>query len=421
MSQSKSPHKNSIVVESCQLCGSRELKPSLFLGYLPPVNQMHPIGKSPDEQAAYPAQLLYCSQCQLAQLGLIVHPTILFPPEYPYSSGTTRILRENFAELYRECNTLQKLTPQDLVIDIGSNDGTLLENFKTGGHRVLGIEPTQMGELANSRGIQTLIKFFDQDVATSVRASHGPATLITATNVFAHIDRVHDVVENILKMLGEDGIFISESHYLISLIETLQYDTIYHEHLRYYSLSSLTYLLKEHGLEVFHAKKIPTHGGSIRVYAARKGRRKVQDSVPEIVSYEKRVGADQKRLEQFARQVMISKLELHALLLQIKQKQGRIYGVGAPSRASTVVNYVGLDNQILDCVLEIKGSHKVGKYMPGTLIPVLEESKLFTDQPEYALLLSWHIADELMPELVSKRVQKGKFIIPLPTPKVVEL
>jgi hypothetical protein len=200
-------------------------------------------------------------------------------------------------------------------------------------------------------------------------------------------------------------------------LETLQYDTIYHEHLRYYALQSLKYLLEMHDLEIIHARRIPTHGGSIRVYAARKGQRPVQGSVAEILAVEERA-LTWERFMDFRRRVSQSKLDLMALLKDIRGRGEKVYGVGAPSRASTLVNYVGLDDSIIDCVLEIKGSYKIGKLMPGTLIPVLEESKLISDQPGYALLFSWHIADELIPKLREKGY-KGRFIIPLPTPMVV--
>jgi hypothetical protein len=409
---------SSVVVKRCQVCDNPDLQPSIFLGYLPPVNQMRTIGERPHEQPAYPAQWLYCPKCQLVQLGLIVDPHVLFPPDYPYTSGTTRILRENFAELYREYRTMLTLTPDSLVIDIGSNDGTLLSNFKDGGHRVLGIEPSQVGNLANERDIPTIISFFHRDVATRVRAEHGPATLVTATNVFAHMENIHDIVDSILLLLDEDGVFVSESHNLLSLIETLQYDTIYHEHLRYYSLHSLSYLLNMHGLEVFHAKRIPTHGGSIRVYAARAGKHVAQPTVEAILQEEAAMGLNMKTLDEFSQRVVSSKLELYALLSGIKKCGERIYGIGAPSRASTLISYVGLDDGIVDRVLEVKGSHKNNKYMPGTLIPVVEESCLFSDQPEYALLLSWHIAEELMPKLREKGF-KGRFIVPLPAPRIV--
>jgi hypothetical protein len=400
------------------VCANGSLDPILFLGYLPPVNRMNPIGEKPREQSSYPANLLYCPHCHLVQLGLIVDPQILFPSEYPYTSSTTKILRENFAELYLDCKTVIDMDANDLVIDIGSNDGNLLSNFKDH-HRVLGITPEKIGEIAIERGVPTIIDYFTPKVVETVLARHGQAKIVTATNVFAHIENVNSVVEWIIKLMAPKGLFISESHYLLSLIDTLQYDTIYHEHLRYYSLHSLKFLLESHGLEIVHAKPIPTHGGSIRVYAARRGDFQVRASVNRLLEVEKPVVLGKEALLAFKDRVVLSKLELQALLLGIKQKRQRIYGISAPSRGSTLVNYVGLDDGILDCVLEIKGSQKIGKYLPGTLIPVVDETRLYVDQPEYALLLSWHIADELIPKLRQKGFQGG-FIVPLPEPRVVK-
>lgn len=408
---------SSVVVDRCQVCGSEQLDPVLFLGYLPPVNGMPAIGRRPCEQPAYPAQVLRCPTCTLVQLGLVVDPAILFPPSYPYTSGTTRILREDFADLAREVRSLYPLAADDLVVDIGSNDGTLLSNFADGG-RVFGIEPTNAGRLAIARGIDTLIGFFNRDAVRTTLAERGAARIVTAANVFAHIEDVHEVVSCVEELLAGDGIFISESHYLLPLLETVQYDTVYHEHLRYYSLTSLRHLLEMHGLEVIHAKPIPTHGGSIRVYAARRGCYPVRESVGQVLGAEQ-TGLTDAAFARFRERVVRSKLGLCELLGKVKGAGARVYAVGAPSRASTLVNYVGLDDAILDCVLEIAGSHKIGKYMPGTLIPVRDEQRLFDDQPEYALLLSWHIADELIPKL-SQRGYRGKFIVPLPEPRIID-
>jgi SAM-dependent methyltransferase len=410
---------SSVVVDRCQICESSDLKSVLFLGYLPPVNTLPPIGTKPTEQPAYPAEMVACSRCGLVQLGLVVDPAILFPPSYPYTSGTTRILRDNFAELATEVAKLYPLKAGDLVVDVGSNDGTLLQNFNRDGVRVFGIEPTNAGKLARDAGIPTLMSFFNASaVATTIR-DHGKAQIITAANVFAHIEDVHAVVEGILSLLADDGLFISESHYLLSLVQTLQYDTIYHEHLRYYSLTALKYLLAEHDLEVIHARRIPTHGGSIRVYAARKGKKKVSDAVATMLE-EERHGLSSEAFADFRRGVVSSKLGLLSLIKGIKEKNQRIFGIGAPARASTLVTYTGLTHDILDCILEVKGSHKIGKYMPGSLIPVLDESTLFEEQPEYVLLLSWHIADELAPKL-RNRGFKGKFIVPLPVPRILDV
>jgi len=407
----------SVVVEKCQVCGSKGLEPVIFLGYMPPVNEMRPVGERPREQPSYPAEVLHCPKCSLVQLGLTVDPKILFPPRYPYTSSTTRILRENFADLYRECRTLLELGADDLIVDIGSNDGNLLSNFRDG-HRVLGVTPEEIGRIAIKRGIPTIIDYFRPEVAERILRKYGKPKVVTATNVFAHIEKPNDVVRLVKRMIPKDGVFISESHYLLRLVETLQYDTVYHEHLRYYSLHSLKNLLERHGLEVFHAREIPTHGGSIRVYAGRKGAYPVRGSVRELLDREDRDLMGIGKLREFAGKVVMSKLKLHRLLLDVKESGGRVYGIGAPSRASTLINYVGLDEGIVDCVLEVAGSHKVGKYMPGTLIPVVDESRLYEDQPEYALLFSWHIAEELAPKIRGKGY-RGKFIVPLPEPRII--
>jgi hypothetical protein len=408
----------SVPIECCQVCGHAPLTNVLSLGYMPPVNQMVPIGELPRQQPWFPTNLLHCAQCDLVQLGLAVDPVIIFPPEYPYTSGTTKLLRDNFADLHAEASALLKLSPSDLVVDIGSNDGTLLSNFKTGGHRILGIEPTDVARIAVGRGIPTLARYFTPAVAAEVRREHGPARVVTAANCFAHIEDVHAIVEGILHLLAPDGAFISESHYLIGLMDRLQYDTIYHEHLRYYSLSSLAHLLQMHGLEVFHARAIPTHGGSIRVYAARRGVRPASAAVASMLAAEPRGEAMRARLEAFRAEVMLSKLRLLAMLRELKESGARICGISAPSRASTLVNYVGLDEAIIDYVCEIAGSLKLGKTMPGTAIPVVEESRLFTDQPDCAIVFSWHIADELAPKLRAKGY-RGRLISPLPVPREI--
>ncbi len=408
---------SSYVIQHCQVCRGKDLTSVLFVGYLPPVNGMPNVGTRPGEQPAYPAEVLLCATCQLVQLSLVVDPNILFPPEYPYTSRTTKILRENFAELYSEAKSLVPLDEKSLIVDVGSNDGTLLSNFKKGGHLVRGIEPTERALEANEVGIKTVMAFFNAESAGKVVEDAGKARIVTATNVFAHIDDVQGVVNNIVGLLDDQGVFISESHYLYALLDTLQYDTVYHEHLRYYSVQALQYLLEGQGLEIFHVKRIPTHGGSVRVYAARKGSYPVKPSVAEILAAE-RARPLTAQFEDFRERMVRSKLELYRLLAELHRDKKRVVGIGAPSRASTLINYVGLDDGTLDAVLEIKGSHKIGKYMPGTLIPVLEESYLFEKQPDVAMLLSWHIADELIPKLREKGY-KGSFIVPLPEPHLV--
>ncbi len=212
-------------------------------------------------------------------------------------------------------------------------------------------------------------------------------------------------------MITPDGLFVTESHYVRDLISDLQADCVYHEHLRHYSVRSLQHLLERHGLEILHVKQIPTHGGSIRVYAARKGTHPVQYSVQQFLNQE---GPED--WGGFRRRVMEAKLQLYHLLANLPA--GRVFGIGCPSRAVTLVHYLGLDEGILDCVVEVPNSPKINHYVPGTKIPIYSEQKLYDEQPEYALLLSWHIKDELISKIKAK-VYKGKFIIPLPEPRIV--
>ena len=402
-------------VTRCQISNSNKLKSLIFLGYLPPVNTLRKIGSTPKEEISFPAELLYCNKSKLAQLGCIVDKEILFPYSYPYTSSTTKILRENFADLYKDTKKIVNLKKNDLVIDIGSNDGNLLSNFKTN-HKVLGVTPEKIGKIAIKKGIPTIIDYFNEKISSKIIKKYGKAKVITATNVFAHIDDINNIVKSILKTLKTDGVFISESHYLLPLIKTVQYDTIYHEHLRYYSLESLNFLLKKHNLEIIDTKEIPTHGGSIRVYAARKGIYKISNNVKKQFKKEKR-HLNKKSFLKFRKNVVTSKVNLFNIIKKIKDKNKTIFGVGAPSRASTLINYLGLDQDIIDCVLEINGSYKIGNYIPGTKIPILNENILSKKKPHYLILFSWHIKNELKRNLKRKGF-RGKFIIPLPTPKI---
>ena len=385
------------------------------MGYLPPVNKLFKIGSNNQEINFFSTNLTYSKSSKLAQLDTIVDKEILFPKEYPYTSSTTKILRENFKNLYKECSKIINLKKSDLVIDIGSNDGNLLSNFLKK-HRVLGVTPENIGKIARKKGIKTIIDYFSAKVSKKILKQHGTAKIITATNVFAHIDNVSDLLKNIKRILDKNGVFITESHYFLNLIETLQYDTIYHEHLRYYSLQSLKFLFDKYNLEIFHAKQIPTHGGSIRVYAAHKGKFKKTKNV-KIIEKKEKENLNWKNFKKFKFNVIQSKIKLNNILLNIKKKNKTVFGIGAPSRASTLINYTGINENLVSCVCEIDGSYKIGNFMPGTNIPIFSEKKLYKDKPEYVILFSWHIAKELKFNL-KKRGFKGKFIIPLPTPRI---
>jgi hypothetical protein len=401
--------------QKCQFSNKKDLKLIISLGYLPPVNEFLKINSINSQSVFFPTDLVYSQSSKLVQLSTIVNKSIVFPKSYPYTSSTTKILRDNFAELFNECKKLINFNSKDLIIDIGSNDGNLLSNFKQ--IRRLGVTPENIGKLAIKKGIPTLLRYFDKNTANLIQKKYGKAKIITATNVFAHIDNITELMNNVLKVLKNDGVFVTESHYLMPLIKDLQYDTIYHEHLRYYSLTSLKNIFDKFKLEIIHAKEIPTHGGSIRVYVAKKNNYKKSKLIKKILNKEKKQ-LNRKKFLEFREKVVASKLQLLTVIKKIKDKKKLIYGVGAPSRATTLINYTGLTKEIVDCICEVNNSYKVGHYMPGTNIPVVSEKIIFKKKPDYLLMLSWHIAKDLI-KIFKKKGYKGKFIIPLPKVKIL--
>ena len=318
-------NQKSKTIDRCQISGAKDLKTILSLGYLPPVNKLKKIDSLLCEDIFFPAEFVFSKKSKLVQLKTIVKKEILFPKEYPYTSSTTKILRENFKELYKDCKKIVNISSNDLIIDIGSNDGNLLNNFKDN-HRVLGITPENIGKIAIKKGINTLQRYFNKTTSDLVLKKFGKAKIITATNVFAHIENVNLLMKNLLKILKNDGIFICESHYLVSLINSIQYDAIYHEHLRYYSLTSLKYLFNKYGMEIIDAKKINTHGGSIRVYAARKKRFEIHKSVTKILDFEKKF-LNWKTFINFKKNVVQSKLNLYSILKKLKKTPALRAGV----------------------------------------------------------------------------------------------
>ena len=405
------------IIAHCQACGNKT-EEIMSLGDLPLVDALEePKPHKIHHTEKYPAPFLFCPTCQLFQLGCIVDQKLLFPVNYPYTSATTKQLCDNFTELCKECGGFLPLNSRDLVVDIGCNDGTLLSNFKN--HcRVVGITPENIGDQARQKGIPVLQSYFTPGIVKKVISQFGQAQLITATNVLAHFPNIHDALASILELLDKKGVFVSESGYLPALIGNLQYDTIHHEHLRYYTVTSLNFIFQAHNMEIIHAKKIPPHGGSIRVYAARKGLFPATDNTATLLREEENGALSKSKLQKFKLHVIESKQRLRDLLTTLKKDGMKIYGVGAPGRATVLINFAGIDEKIISCALEVTGSHKIGKRIPGTKIAILEEKKLFIDQPDYALLLSWHIAKELMPK-IKTRGFRGDFIIPLPTPTIV--
>ncbi len=411
-------------VTQCQMCATRFPESVFHVGWLPPVNTMREIGEPlPPEEVFYPTELLECQHCKLVQLSVEVDPEILFPKEYAYRSSTTKILKDNFKELFQEVDFLfPHLGKGDVIVDLGGNDGNLLSNFHQAGFYCINIEPTGAAEESKQQGIPTINKFFSSKVVDEIVNNIGKADVVTCTNCFAHMPNINEVVENIRRLMSDDGVFICENHYLPSLIENLQYDCLYHEHRRFYSLTSLKYLFDQHGLEITYVKKIPTHGGSLRVYAQKKEATYDHHKCPSqwmSLFDEEKAFFTEDVWTTFRQRVARAKMELFQLLAKHTMESG-LYGVGAPSRAVTLVHFLGLDENILDCIVEVPQSPKLGHYLPGTRVPIYDQECIFEDdQPEYVLLLSWHIADELMKNL-KKKGYRGKFIVPLPIPKIIE-
>lgn len=407
-------------VRLCQGCASAELTPVIEFGHQPPVHSLLSRDQLDEPEATYPLRLVRCTSCGLAQLGHIVDPRIIFPDEYPYLTGLTGILRSNFRDLAKQARERFGLRPGDLAVDIGSNDGTLLEGFRDFGLRVVGVEPTGIARIANERGIPTIKAFFDELVAQDIVDRHGKARVITGTNVMAHVDDTDAVLRGVATMLADDGVFASESHYLLGLVERLQYDTIYHEHLRYYALRPFVRLLERNGFAAIDAEPVPTHGGSIRVWATRHPGEPPSARLDAMTRAEDKYGLyGDEAFARFRARVVDAKQRTAELLLRLRRDGARVVGVGAPARASMVLNTCHIEPDLVDYVAEQAGSLKIGLYMPGSHVPVVDEERLFEEAPEYALLLSWHIADDITKKMRAKGY-RGRFVVPLPEPRILD-
>jgi len=372
----------------------------------------------PEKQ--YPLRVCVCRECGLFQLDHVVPPDELYRKNYPYLSSVTKTGREHFHGMATSICKKYGIGRDKLAIDVGSNIGVLLEGFKSNGLRVLGIDPADnIVEMANKRGIETWPEYFNGNIATKVLKEKGRASVITGTNVFAHIDDLDDMMDAVSKILEDDGIFVFELPYLVDLLDNLEYDTIYHEHLSYISIKPLVKFFRKFKMELFDVERTGIHGGSIRVFVCKKGKHKIQKAVDELVNLEddKKV-YDLKRLEKFSRDVQKQKEDLIDLLRSIKKQGKRIVGLSAPAKGNTLLNYCKIGTDYLDYVTE-KAETKIGLYTPGTHIEVKDDASIIRDRPGYALLLAWNFAPEIIKNMEEFRKNGGKFIIPIPAPKVV--
>lgn len=405
---------------TCRMCEGANLHLFLDLGATPPADQFRAESEMGEPELHYPLQVYMCDDCGLAQLGYTVPPEILYQHDYPYEASTTQAGREHWARFARAVVPQLSLQPNDLVVDLGSNVGVLLGAFRDEGMRVKGVDPApNIVEIARARGIDTICDFFGPDAAAQIVRESGKAALITGTNVFAHVGDLIKLMTAIEALLADDGAFIIEAPYFANLIAYGEYDTIYHEHLSYLSVRPLVSFFERFDMEVFDIQQVEIHGGSFRVFVGRKGRHPVSGAVARFVAQEIETGLHSpKTLEAFARAVQQNRQDLVWLLQRLKAEGKSIAGVSAPAKGMTLLNYCKIDGQILDFVTE-KSALKIGRFTPGTHIPVVPDSELMRTRPDYALLLAWNFGEEIMRNLDEYRRQGGRFIIPIPTPRVV--
>ncbi len=405
---------------NCRMCGSTNLHEFLDLGFTPPADQFKRKDQLREPDIYYPLRVVMCDDCGLAQLSYVVSPEVLYRNDYPYESSTTKTGRQHWAQFAEDVAKRFKLDATDLAVDIGSNVGVLLAAFRSNGLRVQGVDPAaNIVLIAQQNGIDTICDFFNEDTALQIMRDKGSASVITATNVFAHVHDLDDFMRSIKSLLRERGVFIFEAPYFVNLLKQGEYDTIYHEHLSYLSVKPLVPFFNKHEMEVFDIEQNDIHGGSFRVFVAHKGQWPVSKTVGTLIQEEIDQGIHTRQvLERFALAVKKNKKDLVWLLQSLKHEGKRVVAVSAPAKGMTLLNYCGIDKDVLDFVTE-KSRLKVGRFTPGAHIPVVPDSELLSQQPDYALLLAWNFAEEIMRNLDEYRRRGGRFIIPNPSPTVV--
>lgn len=400
----------------CQLCDSTNLHKFLSLGHHPNPDGFLEEKRLREHEIFYPLDVFLCEDCKLVQLQYAPNPSALFTDDFIYTTGSSKELVDNFRSLSEIIINRFKPTENDLIVEIGSNDGTMLLNFVPHKLNILGIDPSRAADLTLKKNIPTLKYFFNKQTAKILRR----AKIISASNVFAHVRDLDSFMEGIKILLEDAGVFVQESGYVKTMIEHTQYDSIYVEHLRYYSLKSLINLFNKFGMDIFDVEIIPTHGGSIRTYACNKGQFPISENVQRILKDEENFGLYSKEIyDGFAEKVEENGRELRKILFDLKSQGKRIVGIGAPAKGNILLNYCKIGNETIDALLE-RGSLKVGTYSPGMHIPIIDEDILFEENPpEAALLLSWNLEKIIVPKLREKGY-KGKIIVPVPKPHVLE-
>lgn len=405
------------IIQNCRACGETELLPILSLGNTPLANSLRSKNQIEEAEKTYPLELVFCPSCTLVQITETVDPEELFR-HYLYFSSFSDTMIAHAAELSRRLIAELKLNSDSMVVEIASNDGYLLKNYASRGIPVLGIEPAKnVASAATEKGIRTIPEFFNLELARQLSGDGFKADVLHAHNVLAHVANLQGVVAGIAALLKEDGIAVIETPYVKDLIDRCEFDTIYHEHLCYYSVTALSHLFRHCNLHIVNVERIPIHGGSIRVFVSR--RDQPAHSVREILDEERNWGVD--RLDFYARfSDRVEKLRnnLCSLIHKLKADGAKIAVYGASAKGSTLLNYFGLGKNELEFVVD-RSSVKQGLFTPGAHLPILPPEALLERRPDYVLLLTWNFRDEILEQQKAYRDAGGKFIIPIPEVEIV--
>jgi len=407
-------------IDKCQICNSDKLNLILDLGHQPLCDSLLTEEMLNQSETTYRRRVGWGEEWSLAQLDCCVDGSVVYHADYPYRTGITKELVEYLNDMSSSLVSKYNLKNDDLVVDLGSNDGTLLIGFKEHGTKVLGVEPTNIAKIANQDGVETVQKFFTVQVASEIKNKYGEASLIIATNMFAHMATIGEVVSGIETLLKPDGVFVFENHYLLDVIQNGQFDTIYHEHLRTYSLKSLVKLFSYYNFTITDVERGSRYGGNIRVHVTKGKNRPISENVTSLLDLEESFGLYKLEIyRKFVDRVKKAKKDFMDFIIKINKDGKTIVANSCPGRSVTLLNYYGVDTDLIPYIAEQPTSLKLGMFLPGKHIPVVNNEILLKEQPDYVILLAWHYAKPIMEQLKARGL-KSKFVIPLPDLTVVE-